>query len=452
MGILRDFTRGLLWHGATTHWEAAQARIAKDLPSAVQGIRHQWLGHMSSGCTATHGLHEGCDFSCTACYLATTANKTPPLPLGEAKAQLDEIARFAGKGGNVQLTAGEVTLLPVEHLSALVRHCRQIGLDPMVMTHGQTFERNPAYLDALLEAGLEKVSIHVDVTQRGRDGVDKGADEDAHMAVRERMAEVIRSARRRTGRTLHAAHTVTITPDNLDAVPRIVQWTLKNADAFRMLSFQPTAAVGRTHANTMAAEPVWEGIEAGAERSLNSHTFTLGHPDCNRVNLTFVVRFGDEVRLVEVRRADEEIDARFFDGLLGGRFRGFYTDGAEGAELAGRCLGLLAREPRYLVEWPLYGAYRAIPHLPWAPRFFAAVARGEAWFIRPFVFVIHQFMSEQEMGTDLGKERLEACAFRVPVEGEMVSMCELNGTELRAHRNRAQTERLVSLGERPPRP
>lgn len=451
MGTLRDFARGLLWHGATTHWEAAQARISDALPSSVRGIRHQWLGHMSSGCTATQGLHEGCDFSCTACYLATTANKTPPLPLAEAKAQLEEIARFAGKGGNVQLTAGEVTLLPVEHLSALVRHCRELGLDPMVMTHGQTFERDPAYLDTLLAAGLEKISVHVDCTQRGRDGMDKNSDERAHMEVRERMAEVIRSARRRTGRTLHAAHTVTVTPDNLEVVPEIVRWTLKNADAFRMLSFQPTAAVGRTRADTMAAEPVWDGIEVGAGRSLNSHTFSLGHPDCNHVCLTFVVRFGDEVQLVEVRRTDKEIDARFFDSLLGGRFRGFHTDGADGAELLGRCLGLLAREPRYMLEWPLYGVYRAISHLSWAPRFFAAVARGEAWFIRPFVFVIHQFMSEEEMATELGQERLDACGFRVPVEGKMVSMCELNGTELRAQRNRAQTERLISLGERPPR-
>ena len=35
-------------------------------------------------------------------------------------------------------------------------------------------------------------------------------------------------------------------------------------------------------------------------------------------------------------------------------------------------------------------------------------------------------MSPDELDTDLGKERLQACVFKLPVDGEMVSMCEMN--------------------------
>jgi hypothetical protein len=49
-------------------------------------------------------------------------------------------------------------------------------------------------------------------------------------------------------------------------------------------------------------------------------------------------------------------------------------------------------------------------------------------------------MSPDELATPLGRERLEACVFRLPVEGRMVSMCELNATDLRLRLNRAGRE------------
>lgn len=46
----------------------------------------------------------------------------------------------------------------------------QTLLDPMVMTHGRRFLQEPENLQRLIEKdGLEKVSIHVDATQRGRE-------------------------------------------------------------------------------------------------------------------------------------------------------------------------------------------------------------------------------------------------------------------------------------------
>jgi hypothetical protein len=325
---------------------------------------------------------------------------------------------------------------------AAVAEATVCSYSPMVMTHGQTFERDPSYLHALMDAGLEKIAVHVDETQRSRDSVASKAKEQDLFVVQERMAKVIRDARRHTGRPLYTSHTVTVSERNIDVVPDIMRWTLKNADAFRMLSLQPVAAVGRTRTGRVAdGDHVWSKVEAGAGAALNPYTFTLGHPACNRVCLTFVVRFGEEVKLVEVRREDKAIDAYFFDGLIHGRFEDFYTDGADGLELAGRCFGLLRKEPKYLAQWLLYGLYRAVEHLPWAPRFFAALARGESCSIRPFVAVVHNFMSTDELDTEEGRLRLDACSFKVPVDGHMVSMCELNGSGIRQTLN----EELISL-------
>lgn len=43
----------------------------------------------------------------------------------------------------------------------------------------------------------------------------------------------------------------------------------------------------------------------------------------------------------------------------------------------------------------------------------------------------HHFMSPAELATDLGRERLAACVFRLPYRGEMVPMCRMNAAGLR---------------------
>jgi hypothetical protein len=40
-------------------------------------------------------------------------------------------------------------------------------------------------------------------------------------------------------------------------------------------------------------------------------------------------------------------------------------------------------------------------------------------------------MSHDEIRTDTGRDRLAACAFKLPVDGRMVSMCEVNATGVR---------------------
>ena len=445
-------TLAAIWQGAVElggaqEREEARRKVFAMLPEGVRRIRHQWLGTMSAGCTATHGVNEACDFSCTACYLASTANSTPPLPFEEIRAQLDQIRAHTGPSGSLQLTAGEVTLLPVEDLARIVRYARGIGLDPMVMTHGQTFAKDRGYLHALMRAGLQKVAIHMDTTQRGRIGQKKDAREADVMRTRDAFAALIREARELTGQRLHAAHTLTVTKDNIAEVPDVMRWFVRNVDAFRLISLQPTAEVGRTRVEALdSGAHVWARVCEGVGLPLNSHTFTMGHPDCNSVCLFFVIRFGDEIRVMEVKRESKAIDARFVDELLSGAFRGFYIDDADFPELIGRWLGLFARSPKYLWQWPAYGIYRlADGNLSWLPRFAKTVLTGSDWKITPAAIVVHNFMSSHELGTERSKERLASCSFKVPVDGQMISMCELNGTGIREQQNRKLQERLVPL-------
>ncbi|HEY8020602.1 MAG TPA: radical SAM protein, partial [Thermoanaerobaculia bacterium] len=226
-------------------------------------VAGQGLGQKATGCGATIGLQPRCDFACTGCYLGSEANRVPALPTAAILAQLDELRRHLGPKSNVQLTDGEVTLRPEAELLEILRHARAIGVVPMLMTHGDNLRRRPGLLERLMaDGGLTEVSIHVDTTQRGRDGYRQPASERELDPLRDEFAALIRRARRRTGRELRAAMTLTVTRDNLPQIAGVVRWTIANRDAFGLMSFQPLAQVGRTRRELegVAAAELWREI------------------------------------------------------------------------------------------------------------------------------------------------------------------------------------------------
>ena len=434
-----------------------ERRAAKNvwnrLPASLR-VPDQLLGRHSAGCAATYGLMEACDFKCTACYLADTANATPPLPMEEVKRQLEVIREYLGPGGNTQITAGEVTLLPCDHLIEILNYCRRLQLSPMVMTHGQRFLTEPHYLERLiLEGGLDKVSIHIDTTQKGRLGLHaRDTETDIHW-IRDSFANLIRQTRKNTRRRLAASTTYTVTENNVESIPDVVRWCTDNADAFRMISFQPTADVGRNRENEQVGKQdfIWQKICEGVGVPLNRHTFKFGHPSCNRVALMFVIKFGQgstaEKHIMEVNRSDYPEDEAFFQSLFHDGFAGFTPDG-ETLDLAlARLIGRIRLNPAMLFRIPSYAMGRVWHERAWVSRFLTAVASNKQWSIHPFVVIVHNFMSAHELNTSEGQERLQACAFRVPVNGQMISMCELNGTNMRRDMNVLDTDRLVHISE-----
>ncbi|HEV2846483.1 MAG TPA: radical SAM protein, partial [Thermoanaerobaculia bacterium] len=220
----------------------------------------QGLGQKATGCGATVGIQPRCDFACTGCYLGREANHIPALPTEAILRQLDEMRRWLGPKSNVQITDGEVTLRPEGELIEILRYARSIGCVPMVMTHGDNFRRRPGLLERLMtEGGLTEVSIHVDITQRGRDGHKAPKSELELMGLRDEFAAMVKEARRKTGRTLRAAMTLTVTRNNLSQIPDVVSWLVRNRDAFSLGSFQPRAQVGRTRKSQrgVTAEELW---------------------------------------------------------------------------------------------------------------------------------------------------------------------------------------------------
>src|SRR3954451_6759215 len=264
----------------------------------------QGLGQKATGCGATIGVQPRCDFACTGCYLGHEANQIPGLPTAAILRKLNEMRRRLGPKSNVQVTDGEVTLRPVEELTEILRYARSIGIVPMVMTHGDNLRRRPGLLERLMtEGGLTEVSIHVDITQRGRDGYKAPKSELELMPLRDEFAAMIREARRRTGRPLRAAMTLTVTQDNLPQIADVVRWLVRNRDAFGLVSFQPLAQVGRTRRDEEGVEAgeLWREIgRATADFGLElpampgTGPLSFGHPDCTRfVPLVVLERDGE---------------------------------------------------------------------------------------------------------------------------------------------------------------
>lgn len=402
----------------------------EQLPASEQ-TAGQAVGRTFIACGATHGVHEACNFGCTACYLGKTANHQPPLPFAEVKQQLEELREYLGPGGNVQITSGEVTLLPKAELVKIVAQARSLDLSPMVMTHGDVLLHQPEYLDALVEeGGLTKISIHVDTTQRGRKGYSRVDEEEALNPLREAMANMLRASRKRTGRKLKAATTVTVNQHNLKQLPAVLSAFFSQLDAFRILSFQPQAKTGRTRLDTgVDGETVWTEIEGWLGQKLNPKPVQFGHAACNRVAMLLVLETGKQSIVLQAAEPDNETDAKLLRRFLRD-FSGVVFNDRPFGELLGKCLGVLVRKPWWLIwvlQYTVQRSWRERKH--WGS-VFKALITGKLR-IRPCVLVVHAFMSRDELTTAEGQERLKACMFKLPVDGEMVSMCEMNGSSIR---------------------
>ena len=400
---------------------AALAAAWATLPPALR-TPTQFLGRQYAGCAATIGAMPRCDFTCTGCYLGEDANRSRPRALDELKEQIRHAREWLGPAGNLQLTDGELTLRAEADLIELIAYSRQVGLVPMLMTHGETFRRKPGLLDRLVrDGGLTEISIHVDTTMRGRrDGYRHARTEADLDGLRSEFAELIRAVRRRTGRRLEAASTVTVTRQNLDGVPGVVRWFLRHPGAFKMVSFQPLAAVGRTDGalEGVTVEALWARIAEGvSDPEIARGEGFLGHPGCSRFVQGLIGGGQVAPRFVPLYQRDRPQEMALVSETLD-RFGGtsFRLDDRPTALRRAARLG--RRHARFL-------ARRLLPH--------AARVWFRARSLRPHYFCIvsHHFMSAVQIATPLGQERLAACAFRVPIAGRMEPMCAVNALGLR---------------------
>jgi len=404
---------------------------------------NQMFGRHEEGCGATIGVMPRCDFACRGCYLAADANRIPAIELDAVKEQMRILRRRLGPSGNLQLTDGEVTLRPLEDVIELLRYARSIGLIPMLMTHGDSFRRNPGLLERLMtEGGLEEVSVHIDITQRGRRGAAyKNARREAElMPLRAEFAAMVRNARHSTGLSLRVATTVTVTPDNVGEVADIVAWIQENADVYRMIGFMPVADVGRTEADIghIDMNALWReiakglNVEAANSGRLAENQWWMGHPGCSRFVIGASVRQpGRTPQFLPLSADSSERDRRLLR-LVFERWAGASFRADRPAEALARLAGMASQAPGFFA-WTLP---RTMWH--WLRRLDRDNPLGLGWRILTgtaqidrLMIASHHFMSAAEMATDEGRDRLDHCSFMVPVDGELKSMCEVNAAGLR---------------------
>ncbi|MGH8092578.1 MAG: hypothetical protein ACREIF_03790 [Chthoniobacterales bacterium] len=413
------------------------------LPDELQ-TPNQLAGRHLTHCGFTTGASY-CSFRCTHCYLPANANKVPIPSLAEMKEQIEANRRFQGPGGGLQITGGDVADAywragRQSELIKIVRHAVEVGLVPMLMTHGQTLLEHPEFLEALVtDGGLRQVAVHIDMTQAGRHGfpINRLTSETDLHPVREAFTDLARRIRARTRLPLELAHNCTVTERNIESVAEVVRWFLADparSRIWRILSFQPEANTGRTIFSEHPVTPavVWQKLCEGMGWQLDGSAYLGGHPECNQ----------GATLLIEQRRGrsrpllpnDDETKRLFADILAAiGAISTMTTDSDDGASLFPyRVAGAFVRHPR-LAGRSLARVLGLIVSGQIPPPFLRALVTGRAHTIN---IGTHNFMDARRVANapddPVTRTRLEACVFKGAVknratgEWEAVPMCAMN--------------------------
>lgn len=379
----------------------------------------QVLGRHLVHCGYTLGAAY-CSFGCTHCYLPKNASRTPIPSLHEMKSQIDANRRLIGPGGGLQITGGDVVdaywrAAKHDELVEIIRYANAVGVVPMLMTHGQRLLDHPDYLRRLIvEGGLRKLGIHIDITQAGRPRYPirtLSREKDLH-PLRDAFVDLILGVRRATGVPLSAAQLLTVAERNIDSIPEVLEWMTRDPrhlDVFRTISFQTEAQVGRTRASKhpVSAAQTWQQICAGLHQDLPRGILWYGHPDCTSVTVLMVLF--PERRVINLV-ADDGRGRQFWSTLLD-LFGGSGVSGQDPLVSSVRNLSLVLRRPRFVGELLSYIRFRLRQDgLGWEVLW--RCLRGQA---RGFNLVMHNFMEPCELThprAEAVEKRLKSCSFR----------------------------------------
>jgi hypothetical protein len=134
------------------------------------------------------------------------------------------------------------------------------------------------------------------------------------------------------------------------------------------------------------------------------------------------------IQFIRDEPQDVAIMEDFFDRGLGGV--AFRDD--RPLEMAARGAGILCRQPRWLFgavrNW-INGRLRGELGTSFGPLLLAGLAKKVR--VDGVTLTSHHFMDAGELNTDVGRARLGACVFRLPYDGKMVPMCQMNAGGLR---------------------
>jgi len=344
------------------------------------------------GCVALE-ITQRCNLDCTACYLSENSEAVHDLPLSEVFRRIDMVYQHYGPGTDVQVTGGDPTLRQHNELVQIVRRIRAKQMRPTLFTNGIRATRD--LLRALADAGLIDVAFHVDMTQ-GRRGFD---NEVALNALRQDYIE------RARGLGLSVFFNTTVFAGNLDQIPAVVRFFVRNAEAVSMASFQLQADTGRgvlgARPSCITIESVKQRIIAGAGAALSFETIQIGHADCNRCAMALVTN--DKVY-------DMLDDRKLVTDITEVTAKVRFDRQNRPALLRTFAASLLAH-PTVLAR----GLIWLISKI-WLARADLAAARGK---VSKLSFFVHNFMD----ACALERSRVDACTFVAMTAEGPISMC-----------------------------
>jgi hypothetical protein len=424
------------------------------LPAYLQ-VDNQVVGQHWVQCAFTMGPSY-CSFGCSHCYLPGNANRVPLVSCADMKKQIDANREMIGKGGNIQITGGDVAEAYLrenrqDELIEIVDYAVQAGLVPMLMTHGQTLLDRPDFLAALVQdGGLRKLSIHIDITQAGRPGypVKSLTDEAQLNPLRDQLVDLVLDTRKKTGCGLTAAQTVTVGSKNLGSIGSILEWLIsspRNMEVTRTISFQTEANVGRTLHQDSRIQPdeVWTEVCRTLGKEFPRDHLLFGHPDCTST-ATILVRSSDRkvVSLSQQGKASQN----FWQSLLTQHYgAGNVRENCVKMILINLCRTIY----RPKLVWNLLqfvGDLYKNQSLTTAMVY--AMLTGRAKGIN---IVMHNFIDAEEVikpSCQKTRDRLAACSFRGAIERDggwvAVPMCEVNA-EIRPGLYSRKSEQSVAV-------
>ncbi|MFT5260090.1 MAG: hypothetical protein ACI9J2_000674 [Saprospiraceae bacterium] len=379
-----------------------------------------------------------CSFGCSHCYLPKAANKVPLVSLSQMKRQIEAQRKLMGEGGNLQITGDDVVDAYFhagrpDELIEVLQYATKLGLVPMLMTHGQVLLEQPAYFERLvLEGGLRKLSIHIDITMAGRAGypIKQLSNEKLLNPLRDQFVDLVLAVRKKTSKSLVGAQTVTVVEKNIDSIGDILKWLMarpENMDVCRTISFQTEANIGRTVIGGEAVTPnrVWAKVCAAIGQNLPRQHLLFGHEDCSSV-ANVLVRPSDQ-KVVNLS-SETQLGKRFLNSALH-TFGGLESKSITPIKSKFQKLGIMLRRPN-VAFWGLLYLLELLITSKASIGFFSSLLKGEA---RGFNIVMHNFMHGDELKqpqSENVQQRIKACAFKgvAEIEGQWqaVSMCEMN--------------------------
>lgn len=197
--------------------------------------------HQQASCCVLLEVTARCNLQCPVCYAAAQTDAPAPDPsLATIEGWYDMLLEHGGPF-NIQLSGGEPTLR--DDLPAIIRAGRQRGFPFFQLnTNGLRLSEDPAYLRALVKAGLSTVFLQFD-SLRG--------EPTTKLRGRDLVAAKQEAVRQCAAAGVGVVLVPTVKGDcNLEELGAIVDFAAANMPAVRGVHFQPVSFFGRYNDNT----------------------------------------------------------------------------------------------------------------------------------------------------------------------------------------------------------